>query len=69
MDCRNKEERDVNSDSYLPKSRFDSISYYIGNSDMFKREYNDIDFKANFHPVINFRKDSTKDGLGLDDNL
>jgi len=36
---------------------------------MFRPEYNDIKFKANFEPVIKFRKDSFKDGLQLDYNL
>lgn len=41
MDCRTKEERDPESDSYIPKSRYSAINQYISDHKYVKDEHND----------------------------
>jgi len=47
VDDRNDDERNPASPHYVPKSRYDSISTYIGTEPTFKPEYNDLDLKQN----------------------
>ncbi len=41
VDDRNKEERDPNSDSYVPKSRYSTVNHYISNHEYVKDKHND----------------------------
>jgi len=43
-DCRNDEERNPTSNKYIPKSRYDAISYYISNDQRNLNTYNDVEF-------------------------
>ena len=45
VDDRTKDERDPNHPNFLPKSRYDSISYFLGGSKYFREEYNDLKFR------------------------
>lgn len=47
VDCRNKDERDKNSKNYIPKSRYDSISYFISNDPRNLNAYNNSNFPVN----------------------
>jgi len=54
---------------YLPKSRYDSVSYFISEQEMFKKEYNDVKFRVN-QEIIEFTKQKAKEvDIDLDDNL
>ena len=46
VDDRSAEERDPKSEKYIPKSRYNSISKYISDSPLFKKEYNDLKYSS-----------------------
>eukprot|EP00331_Platyophrya_macrostoma_P009164 CAMPEP_0176425816 /NCGR_PEP_ID=MMETSP0127-20121128/11595_1 /TAXON_ID=938130 /ORGANISM="Platyophrya macrostoma, Strain WH" /LENGTH=636 /DNA_ID=CAMNT_0017807011 /DNA_START=33 /DNA_END=1943 /DNA_ORIENTATION=+ len=69
VDDRTAEERDPSSERYIPKSRYDSISYYISESPACKSEYNDVKFPIN-KDIVKFAEEQAKElGLELDDRL
>ena len=69
VDDRTPEERDPSSESYIPKSRYDSISYYISDSAALKPEYNDVKFRTNIE-AAKFAKEQAKElGVDIDDKL
>jgi glutamate--cysteine ligase catalytic subunit len=41
VDCRTPEERDPESEKYVPKSRYGTINHYLSNHAYVKDEYND----------------------------
>lgn len=47
VDDRNKEERDINSSKYIPKSRYESISLYLSDDERNLPEYNNYKFPVN----------------------
>lgn len=64
VDCRNEEERNPNSDKFIPKSRYSTINHYISNHEYVKDAYNDT-IPYNVKPEhIEFLKQG-----GLDDKL
>ena len=65
MDDRNKEERDPNSDKYVPKSRYSTVNHYISNHEYVKDKHNDtIQYKVEQEHLDLLKKES-----GLDDRL
>lgn len=68
-DCRTKAERDETSDSYIPKSRYGSISTYISDEARNLPEYSDLKFPLN-ESIMEFARQSSKSlGVSLDANL
>lgn len=45
VDCRTTEEKDPNSENYISKSRYSTVSLYISNHEYVKDFHNDITFK------------------------
>lgn len=45
VDCRTDEERDPNCDSFIPKSRYSTVSRYISNHAYVKEFHNDLNFR------------------------
>ena len=65
-DDRTPSEQDLNSSEYIPKSRYDSISFYISNDPICKEEYNDFHFPVN-KQAMNFATEKAKElGVELD---
>lgn len=55
VDCRTEEERDVDSEKYIPKSRYESISLYISDDKRNLKQYNDYYFPVN-EEIIEFTR-------------
>jgi len=69
VDDRTTEERDPESKQYIPKSRYDSISYYISDSPAFKKEYNDVKFRVN-ESIMKYAEEQAKAmGVEIDETL
>ncbi|KAL4462626.1 hypothetical protein ABPG74_000456 [Tetrahymena malaccensis] len=68
VDCRNPEERDPTSSKYIPKSRYDSISFYISDEKRNLPQYNDLKFPLNEEIMKFAREKSQEMGLELDEN-
>eukprot|EP00828_Plagiopyla_frontata_P022890 TRINITY_DN2945_c0_g3_i1.p1 TRINITY_DN2945_c0_g3~~TRINITY_DN2945_c0_g3_i1.p1 ORF type:complete len:368 (-),score=77.09 TRINITY_DN2945_c0_g3_i1:41-1144(-) len=84
VDDRTQEERDPTNASFIPKSRYSSISFYLGYEEKkdavcphecshplskFKHEYNDLKFPVN-KQMVEFCREKAKDfELDLDENL
>ena len=45
VDCRNKEEKDVNSEKYIKKSRYSAVSHYLSDHEFILDTDNDTPFK------------------------
>lgn len=69
VDCRTAEERDINSKSYLPKSRYSSISRYISDDPRNLACYNDIKFNLNQEFMLYAKQYADKIQLKLDEKL
>ncbi|KAL4505198.1 hypothetical protein ABPG72_016265 [Tetrahymena utriculariae] len=68
VDCRSPEERNPSSSKYIPKSRYDSISFYISDEKRNLPQYNDLKFPLN-EEIMNFAREKSKEmGLELDEN-
>ena len=66
VDDRTPRERDANDKEYIPKSRYDSISFYISDDPAFKDEYNDYHFPVN-KQAMEFATEKAKEvGVELD---
>lgn len=69
VDCRNKEEKDPNHPSHIPKSRYASISRYISTRPQCKEEYNDIYFPLN-EELMDFAKEQAEEmELEIDETM
>lgn len=67
VDDRTREERDPNSEHYIPKSRFDTISFYISEDKRNLNEYNNYKFPLNTE-MMNYARDMCKKyELDIDD--
>lgn len=54
---------------FIPKSRYDTISYFISRDKRFLKEYNDIDFPVN-EEIQQFVKSKEKEfQIEIDENL
>lgn len=68
-DDRTASERDVNSSVFIPKSRYDSISFYISDDPAFKDDYNDYPFPVN-KKAMDFAAEKAKEmGVELDKEM
>lgn len=45
MDCRTLDEKNPNSENYIPKSRYSTVSRYISNHQYVKGFHNDVRFR------------------------
>ncbi len=45
VDCRNDDELNPQSDNFIPKSRYSTVSRYISNHSHVKTFHNDVHFK------------------------
>jgi glutamate--cysteine ligase catalytic subunit len=45
VDCRNDDEKNPESENFIPKSRYSTVSRYISNHSHVKDFHNDIHFK------------------------
>ena len=69
VDDRTNEERDPNSDKYISKSRYSSISTFISNDSRNLPEYNNIKLPDN-HKIKDFTKEQAKNyNFDLDEKL
>lgn len=69
VDCRTAEERDPSSKKYIPKSRYDSISYFISEEKRNLPQYNDLKFPLN-EEIMEFARIKSKEmGIQLDENF
>lgn len=64
VDCRTKEERDPNSEKYIPKSRYSPLNHYISSHEFVKDKHMDT------HP-IRYNEEHKKFLMdnGIDDRL
>lgn len=69
IDDRTPQERDPKALEYIPKSRYESISFYISNNPVFRQEYNDYKFPVN-DEAIRFAKEKASElKVELDDAM
>lgn len=69
VDCRNEEERNPQSDKYIPKSRYESISLYISDYPENLPEYNDYKFPLN-QEMMDFARQKAKElGVEIDEKM
>lgn len=69
VDCRTEEERNIQSNKYIPKSRYSSISYFISDRKSNLKEYNDVKFPLN-KDIMDYAKEKAVEmNLTLDDQL
>jgi glutamate--cysteine ligase catalytic subunit len=59
----------VGSDSFIPKSRYSSISQYLSDVDWNLPEYSDLAFPLNKHMMEITRKEALRLGLKVDELL
>lgn len=65
VDCRNADERDPNSEKYLPKSRYSTQNHYLSRHRYVKEKYNDsVQYK-----VDQSHMDLLRNEAGLDNRL
>lgn len=68
-DDRTDEERDPNHPSYIPKTKYSSISAFISEHEMNLPEYNDLKFPVNTE-IMDFARHMSKEmGVPLDEKL
>ncbi|EGR31102.1 hypothetical protein IMG5_117750 [Ichthyophthirius multifiliis] len=60
VDCRTPEERDKQSKSYIPKSRYGSISLFISEEQRNLQIYNDLNFPLN-QQIMDFTKQKAEE--------
>jgi glutamate--cysteine ligase catalytic subunit len=65
VDCRTEEERNPQSEKYIPKSRYSTINHYISNHEYTKKEYFDtIQYKVSNEHMEHLMKNG-----GMDERL
>ena len=69
MDDRLPEEKDPNSKSYIPKSRYSPISYFISESEKNREEYNDVHFPLSETYMEYFKEKQKEFGLNMDEKF
>lgn len=69
VDDRTEEERDENSENYIPTSRYGEANYYIWDNPINHKDYNDFYTGVKEEEVERVRKIAAEAGVEIDDKL